>query len=197
MSGSAKIVKDDEKPTDDKPIEEVIKESQKNLDSETDKLRTELIEIEKRREFDRKVDRIKKSSSATTVAAILPAIIGIFGAGHFYLNRPIDGTGFLVGGILTSIFGASLGLSFLTFLTSFGGFTPFMGSSSQGFWLGPEGSAFWVPWISVMLFVYIGLFIANIVSARFWYSKHKNYIYDHAKRPWDDWGLPWKQEKHL
>jgi len=192
MSGSAKIVKDDEKP-----IEEVIKESQKNLESETDKLRTELIEIEKRREFDRKVDRIKKSSAGTTIAAVLPSMIGIFGIGHFYLNRPLDGTGFLVGGILASVFGIFQGFNILSLLTPFSGFTPFLGSSSQGFWLGPEGSAFWVPWISVMIFIHVGLFIANIVSARFWFSKHKNYIYDHAKRPWNDWGLPWKKEKHL
>lgn len=183
--------------SEEKPIEEKIKESQKNLESETDKLRTELIEIEKRREFDRKVDRIKKSSAGTTIAAVLPSLIGIYGMGHFYLNRPLDGTGFLVGGFLVSIFGVLQGFNLLSLATSFVGFNPMTGISSEGFWLGPEGSGIWVPWVSVMILIHIGLLIANIVSARFWYSKHKNYVYDNAKRPWNDWGLPWKQENHL
>ena len=47
--------------------------------------------IEKKREFDRQVDRLKKSSSATTIWAIIPGLLGIYGMAHFYLNRPLEG----------------------------------------------------------------------------------------------------------
>ena len=50
-------------------FEEHIDDCTEEHTSETDKLRCELVEIEKRREFDRKIDRLKKSSAATTKMA--------------------------------------------------------------------------------------------------------------------------------
>jgi len=170
-----------------KPIEESVAECSK-YESEIDQLRCELVEIEKRREFDRKVDRLKKSSAVTTIAAVLPSLIGVLGMGHFYLNRPLDGIGFLAGGIITMILGIFQGFNIITGLFSpLGG--PFAGSSSQGFWLGPEGNVFWVPWASIIGIIYLGIFIGNIVSVRFWYRKYDTFVEEHAKLPWNNWGL--------
>ena len=63
-----------------------------------------IVAIETDRRFDVKVDRLKKSSSATTIWAILPGLIGLYGIAHFYLNRPIEGLIILgIGGIVTAL----------------------------------------------------------------------------------------------
>ena len=58
--------------------------------------------IEGNRAFDRKIDRLKKSSSAVTVWAVIPAIFGIYGIAQFYLNRPLEGLLILCAGLTVS-----------------------------------------------------------------------------------------------
>ena len=75
-----------------------------NESKEWDKFLQTITQIEQNREFDRKVDRIKKSSSATTVWAVIPGLFGFYGIAHFYLNRPIEGLVILLVGIIPSLF---------------------------------------------------------------------------------------------
>ncbi len=140
------------------------------------------------------MDRLKKSSAATTIAAVLPSLIGVLGMGHFYLNRPLDGIGFLAGGIIISVVGIFQGFNLLAGLFNPLG-SPFAGSFSQGFWFGPEGNVFWVSWASVLGIIYLGIFIGNIVSARFWYRKYDTFVEEHAKLPWNHWGILTKEAK--
>ena len=143
-------------------------------------LRT-ITQIEKQREFDRKVDRLKKSSSATTFWAILPALFGFHGIAHFYLNRPIEGLVILITGLIPGIL-----LSVLTLVPFVLPFLPLTSFSSFSV-LDSVNTAYW---ITVALVVFrIGFFIGNIIHARYQYSRYDFYIHHRAQKPWDNWGL--------
>ena len=148
---------------------------------EFEKFLTTMTGIEKQREFDRRVDRLKKSSSATTFWAVLPGLFGIHGIAHFYLNRPIEGLLILFGGILPGIL-----VSLLTIFPMI----PFavMGNmpSLDGFGLRPD-TLYWITIALVALRV--GFFVGNIYSARYQYSRYEFFIHHRAKKPWDNWGL--------
>lgn len=144
------------------------------------KFLTTITAIEKQREFDRKVDRLKKSSSATTFWAVFPGLFGIHGIAHFYLNRPIEGLIIFFAGILPGIFitiftfipSALVPLNFLPSVDTFG-------LSSNNLY-----------WITIALVVIrIGFFIGNIISARYQYSRYEFVIHHRAKKPWNNWGL--------
>jgi len=138
---------------------------------------TNITNIEKNREFDRQVDRLKKSSSATTVWAVIPAIFGIYGIAHFYLNRPIEGLVILLVGMIPSIILFSL-LSISLYYFYFPISNLIL---KNGF---PD---------SVYVFIVIGFnlafFIGNIISARYHYSRYDYYIHLKAEKPWNNWGL--------
>ena len=137
-----------------------------------------ITQVEKNREFDRKVDRLKKSSSATTFWAVFGGILGIHGLAHFYLNRPIEGLVILVTGFIPNIFAG--GMAFL-FTASM--FYPY------GNYLPP--SIDFDPATSIFLFTVLrlGFFVGNIISARYHYSRYDFYIHLKAKKPWNNWGL--------
>ncbi len=151
--------------------------SENNVTEEFEKFLITITNIEKQKEFDRKVDRLKKSSSATTVWAVIPGLLGIFGVAHFYLNRPLEGLIILLVGIIPTflLLGSSMWLlpGFLM------GYSNFLGiSSSDAITVG------YIAWI-----LYIGFFVGNIISARYQYSKYELFIHWKAKKPWNNWGL--------
>lgn len=151
--------------------------SEDNRNVEFEKFLITVTNIEKQREFDRKIDRLKKSSAATTVWAIIPGLLGIYGVAHFYLNRPIEGWIILLTGIIPSFFviqpllwywpGSLLGYSNIVDIPSS-----------------------YIIIVSIVSWIIrIGFFIGNIISARYYYSKYDSYIYYKAKKPWNSWGL--------
>ncbi len=133
--------------------------------------------IEQNREFDRKIDRLKKSSSAVTICAVLPGIFGIYGIAHFYLNRPLEGLLLLLFGIIPYLF---MGGLFTLFAYSY--FYPFTN---------------WVPITEldattsfiIFLVLRIGFFVGNIIFARYHYSRYDFFIHLKGKKPWNNWGL--------
>ena len=133
--------------------------------------------IEQNREFDRKVDRLKKSSSAVTVWAVLPGIFGIYGISHFYLNRPLEGLVILLLGFVPSIFmGGLFALVAYPYFYPFTNWSPVTGLD---------------PTISFIIFTVLrlGFFVGNIISARYHYSRYDFYIHQKGKKPWNNWGL--------
>lgn len=136
-----------------------------------------LTQIEKNRELDRQVDRLKKSSSAVTVWAVIPGILGIYGISHFYLNRPLEGLLILISGFVSSIF---IGGLFVMFAYPY--FNPF---GSWGLVTGLDGI------ISTIIFIVLrfSFFVGNIISARYHYSRYDFYIHKKARKPWNNWGL--------
>lgn len=151
--------------------------SENNRNEEFEKFLITITGIEKQKEFDRKVDRLKKSSSATTVWAVLPGLLGFYGIAHFYLNRPLEGLVILLTGLIPSLFLYGGVLIFLPFF----GFNPF-GSIPIPF-----------EYLTLVSFIAAGcriaFFIGNIISARYYYSRYEFYIHVKAKKPWDNWGL--------
>ena len=135
---------------------------------------TVLTGIEQNREFDRKVDRLKKSSSAVTVWAVIPGLFGIYGIAHFYLNRPLEGLLILLLGLVPSIFMG--GLFTYPYFSPFTNWSPVIGLDAT---------------ISFIIFLVlrIGFFVGNIISARYHYSRYDFYIHHKASKPWNDWGL--------
>ena len=132
--------------------------------------------VEKKREFDRQVDRLKKSSSATTVWAIIPGLLGFYGIAHFYLNRPIEGLIiFLLGLIPSLLLYVSIMINFLPsdLLLSYLPIPP------QYLTLLPLAA---VGFHIVFLFV-------NVILARYHYSRYDFFIHVKAKKPWNNWGL--------
>ncbi len=136
-----------------------------------------ITQIEKNREFDRKVDRLKKSSSATTFWAVFGGIFGIYGLSHFYLNRPLEGLVILLVGIIPSFFTINLFIWFLPgfLILNF----DFLGLSSSDV----------IVMSYVMVAIRISFFVGNIISARYQYSRYDFYIHLKAKKPWNNWGL--------
>jgi len=132
--------------------------------------------IEQKRAFDRKVDRLKKSSSAVTVWAVIPGIFGIYGISHFYLNRPIDGLWILLLGLVPSLFVGNLFTLFTPYFFPFTNSVPVMGLD---------------PITSFIIFTVLrlGFFVGNIISARYHYSRYDFYIHQKGKKPWNNWGL--------
>jgi len=138
---------------------------------------TILTGIEQNREFDRKVDRLKKSSSAVTVWAVIPGILGIYGISHFYLNRPLEGLLILLFGLAPSIFMGGL-FNFFPYTYFF----PFIN------WVPIEGLDT-ITSIIIFTVLRLGFFVGNIISARYHYSRYDFYIHHKAKKPWNNWGL--------
>ncbi len=151
--------------------------SENNRNDEFEKFLITVTNIEKQREFDRKVDRLKKSSSATTFWAIFGGILGLYGLAHFYLNRPLEGLIILLIGIIPSLFTINLFMWFLPgfLIQNF----DFLGISSS--------DVIMISYIMVLL--RISFFIGNIISARYQYSRYDFYIHWKAKKPWNNWGL--------
>jgi hypothetical protein len=148
---------------------------------EFSKFLTTMTAIEKQREFDRRVDRLKKSSSATTFWAVFPGLFGIHGIAHFYLNRPIEGLLILIGGILPGIFITAYSLTpFLSFIPW--SFLP----SLNGLGLSPD---YLYLATAALVVLRLGFFIGNIISARYQYSRYDFYIHHRAAKPWDNWGF--------
>ena len=143
--------------------------------SQLDKFLANLIVIEKNREFDRKVDRLKKSSSAVTVWAVLPGLFGIFGIAHFYLNRPIEGLVILLSGFTFTA------LTFLFYAVSL--FAPYY-TYNLPYLLNPTN-----PILAILVGVNISFFVANIIAARYHYTRYDFYIHLKATKPWNNWGL--------
>jgi len=148
---------------------------------EFSKFLTTMNSIEKQREFDRKVDRLKKSSSATTFWAIFPSLFGIHGIAHFYLNRPIEGLLILIGGILPGIL-----VTLLTVMPYFSFLPLSFIPSMNGFGFSPD--TFYIMTL-VLIGLRVAFFIGNIYSARYQYSKYDFFIHHRAQRPWNNWGL--------
>jgi hypothetical protein len=148
---------------------------------EFQKFLSTITKIEKQREFDRKVDRLKKSSSATTFWAIFPALFGFHGIAHFYLNRPIEGLIILITGLIPVIL-----LSLLTLVPFALPFLPFTSLSSFNV-INFANATYWINVVLVIL--RIGFFIGNIIHARYQYSRYDFYIHHRAQKPWDNWGL--------
>jgi len=146
--------------------------------NEFEKFLTTMTSIEKQREFDRRVDRLKKSSSATTFWAVLPGLFGIHGIAHFYLNRPIEGLIIFFAGLLPGIF-----ITAFTFIP----FEPLSMLPSMSL-LGLSGENL-VLLTGLLIATRIGFFIGNIISARYHYSRYEFFIHHRAKKPWDNWGL--------
>ena len=144
-------------------------------DIQLEKFFLTITEVEKKREFDRKVDRLKKSSSATTVWAVIPGLFGFFGIGQFYLNRPLEGLIFLLGGFIPSFVLIGSFLNFLPF-----GYVLYDAILDHN-------DAMSLTIIAVMM--QITFFVINIISARYHYSRYDFYIHWKAKKPWNDWGL--------
>ena len=149
--------------------------------NEFKKFLTTITAIEKKREFDRQVDRLKKSSSATTIWAVIPALFGFHGIAHFYLNRPLEGLLFFFGGIIPGIL-----LSGLIYFQSFFGFYSYTIPGFGNFTIAPE---LVLALTIVMIIFRVGLFIFNIISARYQYSRYDFFIHIRAKKPWNNWGL--------
>ena len=152
---------------------------------EFQKFLSTITKIEKQREFDRKVDRLKKSSSATTFWAILPALFGFHGIAHFYLNRPIEGLIIMIAGIVPGILmSATLFIPFFsTYLTPITAYNllPLLNISSD-----PNT----IYLLTIALFVSrIGFFVGNIIHARYQYCRYDFYIHHRAQKPWNNWGL--------
>ena len=146
---------------------------------EFEKFLSTITSVEKQREFDRRVDRLKKSSSATTFWAVFPGLFGIHGIAHFYLNRPLEGLIILVTGLIPGIF---IGLYSLIPFVAPWGFLP----STNTFGFSPD----YIYWIVISsLVIRVGFFIGNIISARYQYSRYESYIHYKAKKPWNNWGL--------
>lgn len=136
-----------------------------------------ITQIERSREFDRKVNRLKKSSSATTVWAVIPGILGIYGIAHFYLNRPIEGLVIFLTGIIPSLFLTGTLMSLIN---------PYYYIGNNNFGVDPSSMVMigMVAWG-----VRIAFFVGNIISARYQYSRYDFYIHLKAKKPWNNWGL--------
>jgi len=133
--------------------------------------------IEQNREFDRKVDRLKKSSSAVTVWAVIPGIFGIYGISHFYLNRPIDGLLILILGLVPSLFiGGLFTLFTYAYYPLFPNWIPNTGLDTT--------TSFFI-----FTVLRLGFFVGNIISARYHYSQYDFYIHLKGKKPWNNWGL--------
>lgn len=133
--------------------------------------------IEENREFDRKIDRLKKSSSAVTVWAVLPGIFGIYGIAHFYLNRPLEGLLILLFGIMPSVFvGGSFALFAYPYFPLLSSWVPFSELNTTSSFI-------------IFLVLRIGFFVGNIIIARYYYSKYDFYIHLKGKKPWNNWGL--------
>lgn len=132
--------------------------------------------IEKQREFDRKVDRLKKSSAAATVWAVIPGLLGIYGVGHFYLNRPIEGLIILLTGIIpTFLLFGSLIWFMPGFLIEYSNLIGIPTSSTTIAIIG---------WMARLVF-----FVGSVISVRYHYSRYDSYIHYKAKKPWSNWGL--------
>jgi len=151
---------------------QVMSESQ-----EWSKFLQTITQVEKQREFDRKVDRLKKSSSATTIWAVLPGIFGIYGIAHFYLNRPIEGLVILLAGMVPTFF---LMGSLSWILAPY-----FYGIDTS---LGLNSSTLAMVWV-IAWGIRISFFVGNIISARYHYSRYDFYIHLKAQKPWNNWGL--------
>lgn len=121
--------------------------------------------IEGNRAFDRKIDRLKKSSSAVTVWAVLPGIFGIYGIAHFYLNRPLEGLLILLFGIIPNLFVGGL---FTLFAYSY--FYPFTNSVPV---MALDATSSFI----IFLVLRIGFFVGNIISARYHYSRYDFFIH--------------------
>jgi len=133
--------------------------------------------VEENRAFDRKIDRLKKSSSAVTVWAVLPGLFGIYGIAHFYLNRPLEGLLILLFGIIPYLFvGGLFTLFAYSYFYPFTNWVPIMQ-------LDPTSS------FIIFLVLRIGFFVGSIISARYYYSKYDYYIHLKGKKPWNNWGL--------
>jgi len=144
---------------------------------EWDKFLQTITKVERDREFDRKVDRIKKSSSATTVWAVIPGLLGIYGIAHFYLNKPIEGLVILLTGLIPSLFVMG-SFSWL--------FAPYYYGNPNVLELDAENLIM----IGIVAWgVRVAFFIGNIISARYNYSKYEWYIHLKASKPWNNWGL--------
>ena len=138
-----------------------------------------LTEIEENREFDRQVDRLKKSSSAVTVWAVIPGLFGIYGISHFYLNRPLEGLVLLLSGFISS--SVFVGGLFPLF-----GYYPFFSPfANWSLVTGLDAS------IAIIIFILLRLifFVVNIIFARYHYSRYDFYIHKKARKPWNNWGL--------
>ncbi len=147
------------------------------ISEEWSKFLQTITQVEKNREFDRKVDRLKKSSSATTVWAVIPGLLGIYGIAHFYLNRPIEGLVILLTGFIPSLF--LMGSFSALFVPYYYGDPNIFGLNSST--LVMVGFVAWG--------VRIAFFIGNIISARYHYSRYDFYIHLKASKPWNNWGL--------
>lgn len=133
--------------------------------------------IEQNREFDRKIDRLKKSSSAVTVWAVIPGLFGIYGISHFYLNRPLEGLLILLFGLIPSLFlGGLFTLFTYSYFSPFANWVPFMGVDTTTSFI-------------IFTVLRLGFFVGNIISARYHYSRYDLYIHLKGKKPWNNWGL--------
>ena len=151
--------------------------SENNRNDEFEKFLITVTRIEKQREFDRQVDRLKKSSAAATVWAVIPGLFGIYGVGHFYLNRPIEGLIILLTGIVPTFFLLSSLIWFMPgFLIDYSNLFDIPVS-----YIAIAGIIAWI--------VRIVFLVGSVISVRYHYSRYDSYIHYKAKKPWNNWGL--------